>query len=278
MIALSNGASTVPQIFFNEQHVGGADDLVKLLQDWDSTSSRNSSRNSNKSSARTILQAPDPEDPRLAPSPETPHRTPETFSKLPLKTIELPDGTVATIVELLPRLERILKPHHRAFHTHWYKNCFVNTEAVLAVQNEFAIDARSATKFLRRMQLHFGLILHVCEDHTFTTDGYLFFRLAHHHEPRILNSSIDWKRLALSTHTYVDTDRKVVTKNLQTLSPMATLDELQRRLDQILARHIDHNGKTDHVQVGRDPDFLTFEVASCVLQGMCMNKGRVQCT
>ena len=263
MISLSNGAASVPQIFFNELHVGGADDLVKLLKDWENES------NSNSNSIHRVQLAPDPEDPRLAPSPESPHQSPETFPKLPLKKIELPDGTVATIVELLPRLDRILKPHHRAFHTHWYKHCFVNTDAIVAIQNEFSIDSRSATKFLRQIQLHFGLIRHVCEDHTFTSEGYLFFRLSRHHEPQILNSSIEWKRFALSTHVYVDTDRKVVTKKVETLSPMDTLFELQRRLDQILARHTDRDGLADYIQVGLDPDFLTFEVASCVLQGKC---------
>ncbi len=30
MIARSNGASTVPQIFINDQHIGGCDDLFAL--------------------------------------------------------------------------------------------------------------------------------------------------------------------------------------------------------------------------------------------------------
>lgn len=30
MIVLSNGGSTVPQIFFDNEHIGGCDDLVKI--------------------------------------------------------------------------------------------------------------------------------------------------------------------------------------------------------------------------------------------------------
>ena len=33
MISLSGGRITVPQIFFDDNHIGGYDDLVSLLQD-----------------------------------------------------------------------------------------------------------------------------------------------------------------------------------------------------------------------------------------------------
>ena len=35
MISLSNGRQTVPQIFFDEYHIGGYDDLTKLIEDGD---------------------------------------------------------------------------------------------------------------------------------------------------------------------------------------------------------------------------------------------------
>ncbi len=33
MIKLSNGRKTVPQIFFDDDHIGGYDDLLKIIND-----------------------------------------------------------------------------------------------------------------------------------------------------------------------------------------------------------------------------------------------------
>jgi glutaredoxin 3 len=35
MISLSGGRNTVPQIFFDDNHIGGYDDLMRLLEDGD---------------------------------------------------------------------------------------------------------------------------------------------------------------------------------------------------------------------------------------------------
>jgi glutaredoxin 3 len=261
MISLANGVCTVPQVFFNDQHVGGADDLIKLVQALENGKTGVTGKKSDDIHAQwaqKVHQAPDPKDPRLAPPSDLPESIPEYGSELPLKSIALPDGTFMTVVDLLPRLERILQPHHRAYNAHWYKNCFVNTDAVVAVQREFGIDATVATKFLQQLQQDWGLLHHVCADHIFRNDGYLFFRLSHHQEPHILNSSIEWKRLVVTTNSVA---------HYFTQNYIDTIDGLQRRLHQILVRYADHNGLTDYVNVAQDPDLFAFEVASCVLQG-----------
>jgi len=275
MISLSKGACTVPQIFFNERHVGGADDLVHFLQTVEADRDHNVNSSSKAKATKTewadnVLSAPDPEDHRLASSPELHSHGEESFSKLPLKSVTLPDGTPVTPVELLRRLQQVLQPRHRTYNFHWYKNCFVNTDAVIAVQDEFRVDADSATKFLRRLQKDYSLLHHVCDDRPFTTDGNLFFRLSCHRNPDILNSSIEWKRLVVKTRrgASLGRSRDGDGKAGETSSPIDTIYELQRRLNQIVARYTDQDGMADYVQVGQDPDTLNFEVASCILQGM----------
>jgi hypothetical protein len=244
MIALSSGRSTVPQIFFNDMHVGGADDLARLLRDSEKDDW-----------AVKVLQAPDPSDPRLAPSSDHPNsKTHEQRSELPLHPISLPDGRLMSVLELLPLLERILHPHHRPYKAHWYKNCFVNSDAVLAVQKEFDIDSAAATQFLRKLQHDYDLLHHVCGNHVFRGDGYYFFRLSCHHEPHILNSSIEWKRLA-------------TTSDFSTMDPIDIVYELQGQLQRILPKYTNHDGLTDFVHVAQDSEFWAYEISSCVLQG-----------
>ena len=55
MISLSDRLS-VPQVFFNDRHIGGADDTVTLLErpEWN-----------NEKYVREVVSSPDPTDPRL---------------------------------------------------------------------------------------------------------------------------------------------------------------------------------------------------------------------
>lgn len=68
MLSLSNRL-TVPQIFVNEQHVGGADDTLQLLEQWDNNSKGQTAR---EMYDRFIASADSPTDPRLQTSTDPP--------------------------------------------------------------------------------------------------------------------------------------------------------------------------------------------------------------
>jgi hypothetical protein len=94
MISLSNGRLTVPQIFVNDRHVGGCDDLLVMLASWDvgvydsdlidptTTTTTEAAATTTKTTttvvnipldlyARFVETRPDPVDRRLAPPPTT---------------------------------------------------------------------------------------------------------------------------------------------------------------------------------------------------------------
>lgn len=266
MVSLSeHGASTVPQIFFNEQHVGGAEDLLQVLEDWDKTDTLETAYSLFK---LRILDSADPTDDRLAPVSGTP-RLPRQLFSIPLKRICLPDGTTTTARELLPRLEQLLQPRDRPWKAHWFKKCFLNTTAVSTIQDEFHVPANVAITFLRELQLEHGLLHHVCEDHVFHCrkgGKILFFRLAHHQLPHILNSYLtSWKHSTCSLTT--TTQVSLPPEDLTQATPMETILDLERRLYLILNRYTDHNGLTDYLKVAQDNKMVDFEIAACSLQG-----------
>jgi glutaredoxin len=71
----------VPQVFFNKHHVGGADDLMEILETWDA---------SNESSPldmyhTMIASEPDPSNPRLILPHHSARDNPSSSRKLSLR-------------------------------------------------------------------------------------------------------------------------------------------------------------------------------------------------
>ena len=65
MLSLSN-LLTVPQIFINNQHIGGADDTLNLLKGWDDDDSNGMSPL--EIYEKLVANHADPTDPRLRPT------------------------------------------------------------------------------------------------------------------------------------------------------------------------------------------------------------------
>lgn len=68
MLQLS-GKGTVPQVFFNEEHVGGADDTLNRLFLW-KVEAKEDAPTPLECYQTEIAERHDPEDPRLSPSTE----------------------------------------------------------------------------------------------------------------------------------------------------------------------------------------------------------------
>jgi glutaredoxin len=267
---LSSQSFTIPQVFFNTASIGGADELIHRLEDWDE---QGATTTAHSVWERNVQQAAgNPTDPRLA-TPTIEEEERDNFSEqplasLPLSKIPIPNGvegdsssnsTMLTALELIQRLDRVLDQSDRPYKAHWYKHCFVNTEAVVAVQQEFQLKSRQeAVQFLQRLQRDFHLLHHVCDDHIFRDDGNYFFRLCPYHQPDILNSYLRWNNVVVG-----DTTDAIVNRS----DPMAYIFALKRQLYELLNRYTDHNGRIDYVQTAKDELFVNFEVATCALQG-----------
>jgi hypothetical protein len=135
----------------------------------------------------TIASKPDPDDPRLAiphnnplprdaktPSPSSPATdAPIRYEDSQSNFVKLPDGASTSVLKVMQTLTGILDMQDRPHCATVYKQCFVNTEAVTAIQTHYQMKTRDeAVAFGRHLQ-ELKILDHVCEDHVFKDDGYL---------------------------------------------------------------------------------------------------------
>eukprot|EP00980_Cylindrotheca_fusiformis_P001649 scaffold374_cov124-Cylindrotheca_fusiformis.AAC.8 len=163
MLALSDRL-TVPQVFVNDTHIGGADDLLNLLKIWD--------EDLGESYSSFYDNSPDPTDPRLAISSSvvTEHSSPPPVRED--QTIPLPDSTPTTVLDITELLKTILPRNDLPYKFTSYRNVFTGSQATTAFQTHFAISNRN-------------------EAEDFDTNE-LFFRLACDATPAVLNSYRLW--------------------------------------------------------------------------------------
>jgi glutaredoxin 3 len=179
MLQLADKLS-VPQIFFNESHLGGASELAAL----DEQGQLNALYES-------MTTAPDPTDERLAKPDYAPPPPPEPPSREPEPQIALgdADGTSATYPEIAAQLASELAIERRTFCASVYNNCFVGAEAVDVLMQLYALPTREEAVALGVRLQQAGMFDHVVEGsgHTFK-DEFLFYRLQAHASPKTLNS------------------------------------------------------------------------------------------
>lgn len=193
---------TVPQVFFNERHVGGADDLLKVLEQWDNKESSEefsdpalqpvAAGSPIEIYKKTIASQPDPTDPRLRVSTEPPVPPPSPPPPRPESDlIELPNGDKASVLQIMEQLKEIL-PHKKL--PYWgkiYTNCFTGAAAVQAIRKAWDCEAEEAVAFGQRLEDR-QLLHHVVYDHRFSDTNDYYFRLQCHQTPEILNSYRIW--------------------------------------------------------------------------------------
>lgn len=239
---------SVPQIFFNERLVGGADDLMAQLGAWYDDHCL-------VEQLEQVLKGDPPMDHRLAPTKETAATHALAPEFLP-PTITLPDGSQSSVMQVTQVLDHLLDSDDRAYNAHTYKNCFVNTEAVKILKENYNLSSTKAAVDWGKKLQEANILHHVCGDHTFREDGYYFFRLQKYHQPDVLNSLCVWPHQesipGLDYSEYAQ----------------ALLKRLKSKLDFVLSRFTNDEGLINYVAVLEDPDFAEFEFAACELQGM----------
>mmetsp|Transcript_55379 Transcript_55379/g.59999 ORF Transcript_55379/g.59999 Transcript_55379/m.59999 type:complete len:183 (+) Transcript_55379:1-549(+) len=137
MLSLSDSL-TVPQIFFNEKHIGGATETIALLEQWDTTDG-----GALETFEREIQSKPNPTDTKLQPStlpPQkeavSPPRNEDDAINLPSK-IATTTTTTMTILEMTQRLIKILPKNDLGYHGKTYKHCATGSAIVESLRTEF---------------------------------------------------------------------------------------------------------------------------------------------
>jgi glutaredoxin len=239
MLSLSDRL-TVPQIFVNENHIGGAKDTLKLLKTWDGNIIDNYKSNCERD--------PDPTDPRLEVPTYAPSDDTSLVSPRKNETILMPDGTLNTVLEITELLKKILPRSGLSLYLTTYKNSFTGSQLLSALKKRFKFKSKSkAAHFGRTLQKN-QILDHVLGDHHILEDSENhYYRLYCDQTPQILNSYRVWTERC-------DPD------------PMRLLKRLRKMLNKILSAKTDRDGKVNYKDVANSKDFPVFEEAACELQ------------
>lgn len=241
MLALSDRL-TVPQIFVNETHIGGADDTLNLLKSWD--------ENLKEGYEAFYGSSPDPTDARLEiptyAAKEEPLSAPPARE---CKTIPMPDKTLMTVLKITELLKTILPRNDLPYKFTTYKNAFTGTQAVSAFHTQFGLAAREEGEVFGKSLQANNILHHAVGEHIFSDSDELYFRLTCDEKPAVLNSYRIWSEP-------VDPDG------------MRLLKRLKKMLRSVISAHTDDNGKVNYKEAANSKDFPAFEEAVCEVQAV----------
>ncbi|KAL7536459.1 hypothetical protein ACHAXR_010227 [Thalassiosira sp. AJA248-18] len=255
MISLTDRL-TVPQVFFNDEHIGGADDALAILQKWDDDIAANDDDCMDKSPLeryiRVIESKPDPADERL--SIPTSGVGPDTvqsmdFSASRTSEIFQSGDKQYTTLEFTKLLMQRMPRDSLSYWGCLYYNVFKGSSGVTALQRLFNYESRDEAVQLGMSLQRKHYLCHVCKDHVFGDNGY-YFRLQPFHTPNILNSFRKWCDPVND-------------------EPMLVIHRLGKLWSKLESRHLDEDGMVDHATIRNDDMYWKFEEEVCELQ--CIN-------
>jgi hypothetical protein len=262
MISLADSL-TVPQFFFNEDHIGGADDTIAIIEQWDTDAEGRSPKEVYETE---IAAKPEPTDKRLAVSTEPPVEEPASPPRPEMETaVKIPVGVVVDANGKQKELDSVLNVTKKLMEviTHMclpyilttYKNCFRGSDGVTAIKEAFNLPTReSAVEFGHYLQEEHNIIHHVCDEHNFSDTSSLFFRLQPYHSPDVLNSFRIW------------------TERVDGQNPLGVVARCKKLFNKVESAHTDSNGDFNYKEAKEDPNFFEFEDAVCELQGLDLSK------
>ena len=270
MISLSDQL-TVPQVFFNEDHIGGSSELFNILSQWDEVSSESDDNTTTSGPLQMYFQEiesqPDPTDVRLALSPPE-SSTANQADKNALPTDEcafgcflLPDGQIQSVRELTADLINFMPRQTLPYYAKYYVNCFRGNEGVDALMKHYpSLKTRSdAVAFGLALQ-QYGVFHHVCDEHPFNDTPNLYFRLQPYHTPNVLNSFRKSVRCSETTMECLST-----LHSPEALDPMELVYKLKSMLSTIVSRNTNEDGVDYHL-AKKDRDYERFEETACEIQ------------
>jgi glutaredoxin 3 len=246
MLALSNRLAT-PQVFFNTRHIGGADETIDLLEQWNAEKSRSSSPLERYK--QEIEAMADPYNARF----DIPDYLPVVVEPSPLRgeaeySMLLPNGKRSTVLVVTETLKIILPLDKHMYKRTEYKNSFTGKQAVRSIMAHFKICVDQAVIFATRLK-DSRVIHHVTEKHVFENSDQYFYRLQYHQTPEVLNSYRVWTEQADP-------------------NSMRLVGRLTKLLNTIEASMTDKKGQVDYKRAHSSSLYPVFEEAACELQSV----------
>ncbi|KAL7552898.1 hypothetical protein ACHAWF_016147 [Thalassiosira exigua] len=249
MIALTDKTS-VPQVFFNDKHVGGSVETFDILSKWDEESGNDAScedQTPYDRYIRTIESEPDPTDERLSVPTEPPPTTQKMDFASPRtsETLEV-NGKTYTSLELTKLLVQRMPRDSLSYRVTLYYDVFKGSSGVDALKDIFQLESREKAVQLGLELQQKKYLCHVTNDHIFGDSGY-YFRLQLFQTPNVLNSFRIW------SDTVED-------------QPMYVIHRLGKLWGKLESKHLDENGMVDHSTLRTDEFYWKFEEEVCELQ------------
>lgn len=263
MLSMANEL-TVPQVFFNNDHIGGADQLLAELSTWDADTC----------AARydaDIGSKADPDDARLAVPTGTPVPPPPSVPSRPSNVV-FPGGNM-TVLEMTMALSRVLAGKPLLYNATLYKNAFTGRDGVTVLMQFFSCETREdAVSIGRYLQEEHGILHHVANDHLFADTAKLYFRLQPFHTPEVLNSFCIWKE----KEVVVADQEQAAPPKAQEVDIRHAFHVVQRCKKLLRALETKHTnaetGKVNLFEVRHDDElFCQFDEATCELQVIDMS-------
>ena len=261
MLALSDRL-TVPQIFFGETHIGGADDTLALLEAWDKDDPTNKSPLERYEVEYGNVET-DPTDPRLRLSTEPPVVPKAPVPRPNSDRIDLPDGvSKASVLDTMERLKKALPREEKPYNVTIYKNCFTGAACVKALMKSYECSEEKAVAFGQQLQAK-KLITHVVDDHKLEKTNDYYFRLQCFQTPEILNSYRLWWTTTIS-------DTKSKNNDNEYEDAVGLVTRLKKQLGKIESAVTNDQGEVNYKAAPDHKLFPAFDEAVCELQSVDM--------
>ncbi|KAL7480676.1 hypothetical protein ACHAW6_006966 [Cyclotella cf. meneghiniana] len=249
MLALTD-RHTVPQVFFNERYIGGADETIQLLNEWDEEL-KGGSVTARDRYVDTIESDPGPFDVKLSLPTGPPAIQYMNLTVNRPKEITEVNGKHFTTLQLTKELMRKMPRGDLSTFGTVYYNSFKGSEAVTALMETFDLKSRDEAVQLGMKLQRKHFIEHASKgDHSFG-DNNFYFRLYPFHTPHVLNSLRDWKHPS----------------NDEPINVIFLLSKLWGNLE---SRHLTPEGLVNHATLRNDDFYWKFEDDSCELQKISM--------
>lgn len=268
MLSLSDRL-TVPQVFFNERHVGGADDTFHELESWLMDLTKTVQEHFHDE----VASKPDPTDPRLMPSTEAPVEVSKPPTRPKSDRIILPDKRSVCVVTMTEKLKRILPCEVNDSKLKICKQSFTGAQAVKALSKEYKLSEDEAVKFgeyLRKAKLFHSVYNSVGE---FCNNEKCIYRLQAYHTPDILNSYRVWTTVVESDYMSLLRRLKLSLDKLEKEVANGSSDRSSRRSRSRSSSP--SSGRSEEINpalVKGNKHFPIFEEAVCELQRVDLAK------
>ncbi|KAL9178240.1 hypothetical protein ACHAXT_001784 [Thalassiosira profunda] len=252
MLALTDRMS-VPQVFFNDDHIGGSEEALAVLAKWDEEIATGDGADASPRDGyvRLVESRPDPTDERLAiPTGPSAVKPVDLAASRSRETIQI-DEKEYTTLELTKLLVQRMPRDSLSYWGCLYYNVFKGSDGVTALREIFGLESReeAVQVGLKLQRKHF--LGHVCKDHPFG-DSIYYFRLQPFDTPHILNSFRVWGEA-------VEDD------------PMHLIHRLGKLWGKLESRHL-KDGLVDHATIRTDDLYWKFEEEVCELQRVSLTE------